>query len=546
MPRFKLYLVERPTRAAPTLDALVNDPAVGLPRDVLDGFVLGKVEGPMLILADDDHDRVQGYWERCHRDGLAVCIFDHSTAFDRLRDWVRARRHPRTPNAQAHRGAPASGATIHPPAGRPSPAQGRDIALAEPGILDAMPRLRAVVYGAALFALLLGVAWWMVPPGDASEAMGASSPQAPVAPAAASARTIHERTRGGAQVARASHRTDVAPHHGTGTLASSDGVDDLRVEAEPDVDDATRGPERSGRPSIAPLLLAFVAGLAATWGVGEAVARRGVQTWSRARRRATVAAAATILALTLGSAFAVRISALAPPPASTPPRERARSSETAPIAERPVERGGPFARFLRRNRVARGASPPPSFAALLAGWRSHHASDAAATVTPQEAEHAQRDAATAIGASARRHRRRHPRRAEARHASAPTRERLARDTGSDSARHASADATAAAPPTAPAEETRAPVVRAPSGAAPQHVPASAGEAARHTASTAAPPVEAGATDPHTPERPAPRRARESPRPRPRDPSPLAALALGMLAGIALSPRWRALVRGGVA
>jgi hypothetical protein len=501
MARYKLYLIERPRRWTPALEAIVAD-ASGPPRERVEGFLAGSVEGPVLLVASDDHALITGHWERCDRDRLAVCIFDHSTLWDRLRDRLRPRP------------AVAPGALdAQPQTPPPSVSDAREA----PRFALSL-RTRATLMAACAFVALLGVALLVVPrvdhPADAPPAAGTD----------ATART-------GADAPRLP-----APGRGGGGGASrgaegGGGRDTPRGGAR---SGCATSPARDASTSPGALLFAFVLGWALAWGAGLLVERRGggISTAHLrvARQLATFAAALLAVFSVLLKLSAISAAREVAPDRDTPAESAEEDGAAPPDASDP---GGPFARFLHRRRAPLG---PGGFRGLLDRWRNTRDGgadvvDAAAGVeSPGEATEGESPGAALDAGAARRERhRRHERRSGRHHASS-------RDAGGD----ASPDATDAVSLDAARDDGVAVTDIPGASAGPRAGPSAPNEGG---ADDVAPP---SAAPPRAPRRAAPRAARapRPPDPPPRAPlSPVSCFAAGVAAGLLLSPRWRALARG---
>jgi hypothetical protein len=520
MVRFKLFLVERPRRSTPTLEALgAGDATV---RAALTEFLAGDRQDPVALAVGDDHARIRALWDQCHRDGLSVVIFDHSTLWDRLRDRLRAQPAPKTEVTAVAAAGVSVGAQR---------AAGPE--LVAPGGFELSPRARVGVITAGIFAALLAVAWAVVPRGGEQgppDTQGASSAGFAGSRAGGSLSAV---AGGGSQSGAAAQASGVAQGRAGGVNPAAAGVDaEVRVREG--------GGDPAGDPTTGPaaLLLAFVVGWALAGIGGVAVSRDGAAL-TAAQRHGARALVGVVAGLAAAVSVVARLGAEPPPPEA--PREAHRDapmSNAANVSHDAADAaaeapGGPFARFLRRRRSA-GAAAPSRFSSLLSRWRAAR-SDAGAVpdasaramgdesaAEPVEAVAAMDAAVAAPPARGERHRRgRHRRRDAGTHDVAPVADVASSDVS---------PATDVARP-APVAAGRAPT--------PAEAPArddALRESVRRADGVAARPAVTPAVRAETP--PArPREERRAPL------TPLGSFALGVLAGVALSPRWRAVARG---
>ncbi len=516
MARFNLYLLERPRRWTDALRDRVRSAATPSSREAVEAFLQGTSEGPVLLAADDNPAQVTALWEQCHREGLAVCIFDHSTVWDRLRDRLRALR-----------GSPARPAVTPSPAPSPSPAPRREeTALRDPGAFALGPRARAVVLAVGAFVTLVGVAASVVP--EAVREASERSAQSSDLPGGGGRGSLRASSGQGNAAAARGATPNGLPQGADTATDTRDGRDVTPPRAE--VTDAS-GDAATEPPRAHParLLAAFALGVALAWIAGVTLSKRADPAHLRSGGMVLLAFCALVV-LTAGLS---RLAALSSAPTAVAPSEEAPPEaipEALPDDARAPEALGPFARLLRRHR---GLAAPPSrsLRSLVSHWRTTH-SDAGeapdvSAPEPSPARHADR-----------RHRR-HRRHEDRRHARHDT----PRAGLSDASTVALADvATDDAPELDDASRDARdaePTTRA--ALAPSLPPAAPSPAPQAAREGAASPGSPGAqTD-------APRRPRAvvpRPPPRRRPPhSPWAALALGVMVGMLTSPRWRAVAKG---
>jgi hypothetical protein len=520
MARFNLYLLERPRRWTDALRERVRSAATPSSREAVEAFLQGTAEGPVLLAADDNPAQVTALWEQCHRDGLAVCIFDHSTVWDRFRDRLRALR-----------GSPArtSATPAAAPSRAPSPRR-EETALRDPGAFALGPRARVVVLAVGAFVTLVAVAASVVP--EAVREASDGSAQTSDLPGGGGRGSLRASSgQGNAAAARGATQTGLAP--GANPEANArDGRDIAAPRAE--VTNASgESATESPRAHPARLLAAFAIGVALAWIAGTTLSKRADPAQLRSGGTVLLAFCALVV-LTAGVSRLAALSSPTPvedPPAESPSAEAL--PETLPEDARAPEALGPFARLLRRHR---GLAAPPSrsLRSLLSHWRTSHsdAGDApdVAAPEPSPARHVDR--------RHRRHRR-HEDRHHARHdtpragLSDASTVALA-DVATDDAPELDApeldartDVTATRTATAPSPPVTAPPVTAPP------------PSREATAATGTPGARTDA-----PRRPRAVVSRPPPPRRPPPPhSPWAALALGVMVGMLTSPRWRAVAKG---
>jgi hypothetical protein len=147
--RFKLYLIARPLRATPALEAVLGEAEAPL-RARVEAFIAGTAEGPILLVASDDRAAVDVHWERCNQERLAILIVDESTLWDRLRDRLQGRApKPARPAAKGE----------SPDAPAPLPREG----LFGASSFELSRRTRVGLMAACAFAALLGLALAVAP-----------------------------------------------------------------------------------------------------------------------------------------------------------------------------------------------------------------------------------------------------------------------------------------------------------------------------------------------------------------------------------------------
>lgn len=504
MARFNLVLIGRPRRWSAAQEERALAAASPASREAVEAFIAGTGEQVRLV-ASDDAGRVTALWESCHGVGLEVCIFDHSTAWDRLKDRLRAR-------------------PVRPPAVQASAPSARDEgpALRDGGAMSLGPKARGALLAAGIFAVILAAAVSAVSDDPLGDASGAPAPSisAPGG-AAGSGAVVAGGSGGGADPAAGRGPAG----NGGGGAAEAPSGGGGEVEARVGAGAGTRGPAptKPSGPSVVALLLSFVAGFAGAWASGRALAPDGKDLSQLRGLRVAALAFALLVA-------AVSVVARVATPREAPP-EPAPESSKAPAAQANLrvdsgadEPSAPFARFFHRRRAARVAQPPERFGDMLGRWRAERADasaperDAALEGTTEEP--APRDAPEARaeagdGGAHGRHHGRHRRRAA----------RGTRDAGvamalADASVAHVAPAVATSPEAAPPAAVSAPLPRRDAGAA------VAGEALALAA-------------------PAPRRAPRRREPRP-PVSPPASFALGVVLGVLTSPRWRRIARGGAA
>jgi hypothetical protein len=519
MARFNLYLLERPRRWTDALRERVRSAATPSSREAVEAFLQGTAEGPVLLAADDNPAQVTALWEQCHRDGLAVCIFDHSTVWDRLRDRLRALR-----------GSPAR-TSVTPaaaPARAPSPRR-EETALRDPGAFALGPRARVVVLAVAAFVTLVAVAASVVP--EAVREASEGSAQSSDLPGGGGRGSLRA-SSGQGNAAAAPGATQNGLSQGANTDAHErDGRDIAAPRAE--VTNASgESATESPRAHPARLLAAFAIGVALAWIAGTTLSKRADPAQLRSGGMVLLAFCALVV-LTAGVSRLAALSSASTPDTTSVEAPPEALPEALPDDARAPEALGPFARLLRRHR---GLAAPPSrsLRSLLSHWRTSH-SDAGAPsdVTapePPPARHADR----------RHHRhRRHEDRHHARH-HAP------RAGMSDASAVALADVATDDVPEldAPELDARTDVTATRTATAPSLPPTTPPPTAPQAAREGSAPT--GTPGAHTD---APRRPRAVvPRPPPprRAPpphSPWAALALGVMVGMLTSPRWRAVAKG---
>jgi hypothetical protein len=505
MARFELYLIARPLRWVPTLEAIVGS-AAGSERRRLEDFIAGTVEGPVLLVASDDRAVIDTHWDRCHLERLAVLIVDRSTLWDRLRD--RFLRGPVAPS----RPVPASAAP--PPdvhfAVAPDLRAERLAGMTGFGL---SPRARATLMAACVFLAMLGLALLVMPhsSGTSDAPMGASPEMGDRRDSSGATPQVAPGTSGGASPSRAT------------------GVEGSEGRTRPTARGGCAGsPSTDASTTPGALMFAFVLGVALAWGAGYLVERRGAHLSSE-NLRAGRQIATFLAALVAVFSVLVRLSAVsaarevAPPPDA--PAELA-EEEDAAVPPDALEAAGPFARFLRRRRTTHGA---PSFHALLDQWRTSRADGGTgeSDVTASDDVPAHEDV---IDAGAAPHERRHHREHRSHHRRDAGGDVAPLDAAPDDARSTPNDAlsvagSAAALPSSPQASPPPDVPR----------PVGAGDG------TTPPPPRAAARTVRA------RRRREPPPPPPPPPrapvSPLTTFAAGLVAGLVLSPRWRAIARG---
>lgn len=367
MARFNLYLLERPRRWTDALRERVRSAATPSSREAVEAFLSGTSEGPVLLAADDNPAKVTALWEQCHRDGLAVCIFDHSTVWDRLRDRLRALRgSPARP--------PVTPAAAPPPA--PSPRR-EETALRDPGAFALGPRARAVVLAVGAFVTLVAVAASVVP--EAVREASERSAQTSDLPGGGGRGSLRASTgQGNAAAARGATQNGLA--QGADTDAHDrDGRDVTAPRAEVT---ATSGDAATEPPQAHParLLAAFVIGVALAWIAGLTLSKRADPAHLRSGGMVMLAFCALVV-LTAGVS---RLAAMSSAPTPDAPLEEAPPEalpEALPGDARAPEALGPFARLLRRHRGL-AAPPSQSLRSLLSHWRTSH-SDAGAPHRPR-------------------------------------------------------------------------------------------------------------------------------------------------------------------
>lgn len=509
MARFNLVLIGRPRRWSAAQEERALAAASPTSREDVEAFLAGTGDR-VLLVASDDAGRVTALWESCHGVGLEVCIFDHSTAWDRLKDRLRVRP-VRRPVAQAS--APA--------------ARDEGPALRDGGAMSLGPKARGALMAAGVFAVLLAAALSAVPDDPLGDASGAPAAEnATPGGAAGSGALAAGGSGGGADPAAGPGPA----RNGGGGAAEAPPGGGGEVEARVGGGAGARGPApaKPSGPGVVALLLSFVVGFAGAWAAGRALAPDGRDvTQLRGLRVAALAFALLVAAVSVVARLAT--------PREAPAEPAPESSQvTAPQAILRVDSGAdepsaPFARFFHRRRAARVAQPPERFGDMLGRWRAERADasvperDAALEATaeepaPRENPEARAEAGDG-GAGGRHHGRRHGRR----HGS--HRRRASRDAGvvtvfADASVAHVAPSASSPPEASPPAVVRAPLPRGDAGAP------TAGEAVV----VAAPP---------------PRRAPVHREPRP-PVSPPVSFALGVFLGVLTSPRWRRVARGGAA
>ncbi len=505
--RFKLYLIARPLRATPALEAVLGEAEAPL-RARVEAFIAGTAEGPILLVASDDRAAVDVHWERCNQERLAILIVDESTLWDRLRDRLQGRA-PK-PARPAVRPAAAKGESPDAPA--PLPREG----LFGASSFELSRRTRVGLMAACAFAALLGLALAVAP--DNNRPTGAPT----------TSRTGLARNAGGGG------RTQALPNAGGGDLGAGTAG---RGGTEGDASQrgggggCARSPGGEALSSPAALLFAFLCGFGIAWGAGLVVDRRGAAL-SRENLRAARQVTIFLAALVAASSVLLRLAAISAAREVAPPVEDpAEATADAGAGESP-EALGPFARFLRQRRGTgrRG----PVFRELLDDWRARHGGDGGAgegdaslDVTLTEDGDAGAPAASVDAGRHHREHRRHERHARRRHGDA---------------RDASTDVAAADVPDDVAED-----VADDAATSAGSVSASLPAGPRGTTEPSTPAEPAASAEPARPSRRATTVARAPRREPPRDErtpvSPVTTFALGVAAGLVLSPRWRALARG---
>lgn len=523
MARYELHLTTRPRRWTPALEALAAGADASF-RERVDGFIAGTVEGPLLLLASDDLARITEHWEQCHRDRLAVCIFDHSTLWDVLRDRVRKRGASSSASTGEPSSASASGASSGATSGAASGASRGPEVRVEPAITVSL-RARVTLMALCAFVAMVALLSWLSPhvePGATTSSRADTETLTRAAPAATSLPPPGAGGNGAPGGDARGAASATAPAPSTQTHSGCAGA-----------------PGSTG-PTPGALLLAFVMGFGLAWATALVVERRGVGVSTAHLRTAwQVATAAGVLVAALSVLLRVAAYSAARHEADADSVETDTAELDDASTGEPDDTAGPFARFLRRRRGA-GASAPTGFRGMLAQWRARSVDGGTADASlgvdvslsgdDPDATTARSSREASFDAGARRDRHgRHEhreRREHHRHHAAEQDGGRADVARLDAPRGGSADARAT--PRADAATRASAAQASPDAGEPETPTLAPSRAPRRGAARVA----------------RSHRRRETPPAPPRDPvSPVTTFALGVVAGLVLSPRWRALARG---